>query len=349
MRILLIADPQIPVPPTHYGGAERIVHLYCQEFARLGHQVHLMAAQGSQAYGGRLHIHRAPSLRYVSRSRRKIQFQLQSLWAARNVDVVFNLGRFDYLEALLRVHKPLLHNFPNPIDQGQIDFAEARVGGPFAFHLISENQRRHAVIHRPVHVIPNPVDAEAFLPGDGAEGYLAFLGRLTRNKGVDTAIEVARRSGRRLVIAGNVSNEQGGPEFFREQVQPHLDGDRIRWIGPVNDQQKQELLSGAAALLFPIRWEEPFGNVMVEALACGAPVIATRRASTPEVIEHGRTGFLCDSSERTIDEFVDAVAQVPQLNREHCREAVMQRFDVRVIAPRVLHVLHELSQGGTGP
>jgi glycosyltransferase involved in cell wall biosynthesis len=150
------------------------------------------------------------------------------------------------------------------------------------------------------------------------------------------------------VIAGNVSHEEGGPEFFREHVEPHLDGDRIRWIGPVNDQQKQELLAGAAALLFPIRWEEPFGIVMVEALACGTPVIATRRASTPEVIEHGRTGFLCDSSEHTIDEFVDAVAQVPQLNREHCREAVMQRFDVRIVAPRVLHVLHELTQGGPG-
>lgn len=349
MRILLIADPKIPVPPVQYGGAERVVGLYSQEFQRLGHTVHLMAGPSSQSYGGRLHIHRAPTLSYVSRARRKIHFQLQSLLAARDCNVVFNFGRFDYLEGLLRIGRPILHNFQNPIDQVQIDFAEARVSGPFAFHLISENQRRHAVIHRPAHVIPNPVDAAAFLPGDGAEGYLAFLGRLTRNKGVDTAIEVARRSGRRLVIAGNVSNEQGGPEFFREQVEPHLDGDRIRWIGPVNDQQKQELLTGAAALLFPIRWEEPFGIVMVEALACGTPVIATRQASTPEVIEHGRTGFLCESSERTIGEFVDAVAQVPQLNREHCREAVMQRFDVRVIAPRVLHVLHELSQGGTGP
>jgi glycosyltransferase involved in cell wall biosynthesis len=258
---------------------------------------------------------------------------------------VFNFGRFDYLEGLLRIAKPILHNFQNPIDQQQIDFAEARVRSRFAFHCISENQKSHADIHWPTHVIPNPVQAEAYRAGDGAEGYLAFLGRLTRNKGVDTAIEVARRSGRRLVIAGNISSEQGGPEFFCKQVEPHLDGEQISWIGPVNDAQKQELLARASALLFPIRWDEPFGIVMIEALACGTPVIAMRRGSTSEVVNHGSTGFLCE----TEAEMVQAAQNLSSIARADCRTVAETRFDVRVVAPRVLKVLRELAQGETGP
>ena len=343
MKILLVADPHIPVPPTHYGGAERVVALYAQEFARLGHRVDLLAGPDSKAYGGNLHLHRAPSRKYLSRAYRKIRFQLQSILAARNCDVVYNHGRFDYLESLLALSKPTLNRFPNPIDQGQIDFAERRIRSSAAFHFISANQRSHAQVSVPSCVIPNPIDSSRYSFGNGSAGYLAFLGRLTSSKGVDVAIAVARRSNRRLVIAGNVSNEEGGEHFFREQVEPFIDGDQICWIGPVDDAEKQQFLGQAEALLFPIRWDEPFGIVMIEAMACGCPVIATRRASTPEVIDHGVTGWLCDPEEPSVDAFVDAVNRLPELNREACRKAVEQRFDVRVLAPRVLEVLQKLA------
>lgn len=343
MKFLLIADPHIPVPPVHYGGAERIVALYAQEFQRLGHTVHLMAGAGSQPFGGRLHLHCAPSMAYLSRARRKIQFQAQSLWAARDCDVVYNHGRFDYLEALLRVGKPLLHRFPNPIDQDQINFAESRMRQRAAFHFISASQKANARVGKPALVIPNPVSVNAYAFGPGQGGYLAFLGRLTFNKGVDIAIAVAKRTGRKLIIAGNVSNEEGSEAFFRQHVEPHIDGDQIRWVGPVNDRQKQQLLRQAEALLFPIRWDEPFGIVMVEALACGTPVIATNRASTPEVIEHGRTGFLCNPAEPSIEAFSAAVQQLPSISRQHCRRAAEERFDIRILAPRVLEALEYLA------
>ncbi|QFZ92692.2 glycosyltransferase [Synechococcus elongatus] len=346
MKVLVIADPHIPVPPTHYGGAERIVHLYAEEFTQLGHTVHLMAGPSSRSYGnGRLHIHHAPTLNYWSRARRKIQFQAQSLWTAQDCDVIYNHGRFDYLEALLRFRKPILNKFPNPIDQQQINFAERRIRSNVVFHCISENQRAAAHIQTPTVVIPNPIDTRLYQAGDGSGGYLAFLGRLTRNKGVDIAIAVACKTQKKLIIAGNISKEEGGEAFFQQEVEPHLDGEHIRWIGPVNDRQKQELLSQAEALLFPIRWEEPFGMVMVEALACGTPVIATRRASTPEVIEHGRTGFLCAPAEPSVDAFVTAIAQLPSLNRADCRIAAETRFDVRQVTPRVLNVLTQLVTG----
>ncbi len=340
MNILLIADPHIPVPPTHYGGAERIVHLYAQEFARLGHRVGLMAGSGSHDYGAGLYVHRAPTKAYPSRVRRKLQFQLQSLWAARDADVVFDFGRFDYLEALLSSGKPILYCFQNPVDQMQIDFAESRAHSNFAFHCISENQRSHAKISRPVHVIPNPVDTSAYRQGSGEEGYLVFLGRLTSNKGVDTAINVALRTGKHLVVAGNQANEDGATEYFLKAIKPHLDGEQISWIGPVNNFQKQELLSGASALLFPIRWDEPFGIVMVEALACGTPVIALRRGSTPEVIRHEETGFLCDNE----DDLVEAVQSLASIDRTKCRYDAETRFDVRILAPKVLEVLHTLTR-----
>lgn len=343
MNILLIADPHIPVPPTLYGGAERIVALYAQEFVRLGHHVDLFAGPGSRAFGGNLYLHRAPSKKYLSRAYRKVCFQLQSVLAARNCDVVYNFGRFDYLESLLALRRPILNCFQNPIDQRQIDFAEKRIRSSSAFHLISANQRSHAQFSVPSCVIPNPVDSGCYSYGHGPSGYLAFLGRLTSNKGVDVAIAVARRTNRRLVIAGNVSKEEGGERFFREQVEPFIDGDQIRWIGPVDDAQKQQLLSQADALLFPIRWDEPFGIVMIEAMACGCPVIATRRASTPEVIDHGVTGWMCDPEEPSVDAFVDAVNHLHELDRQACRRAVEQRFDVRVVAPRVLEVLQKLA------
>lgn len=305
-----------------------------------------MAATGSNRYGGRLLVHRMPSLSYWSRARRKLQFQVQSLWAARDCDVIYNHGRFDYLESLLQFRKPLLHAFHNPISQKQIDIAESRMGSSTraAFHCISASQSKSVQFRKPVYVIPNPVDVSSFDRGGGGGGYLVFLGRLTHGKGVDVAIAVAKRTGRPLVIAGNISLEERGEAFFKDQVQPHIDGQMIRWVGSVNDQQKQQLLSHAEALLFPIRWEEPFGIVMIEALACGCPVIATHRASTPEVIEHGTTGFLCDSLEPSVDEFVAAVHDLGRLNRSVCRDAAENRFDVRKLAPKVLNVLAQLAE-----
>lgn len=343
MKILLIADPIIPVPPSHYGGAERIVALYAQEFERLGHRVHLLAGPGSQRYGGRLHIHHAPSQAYLSRAHRKIRFQLQSLWAARDCDVVYNHGRFDYLESLLAVNKPLLHCFHNGVDDEQIAFAEQRMRSRAAFHFLSESQRSAAKISAPNILIRNFVDVNTMAAGDGGGGYLCFLGRLTSNKGVDVAIAVAKQSGRKLIIAGNISSEEGGEQYFREQVKPHLDGEQISWIGPVNDPQKRDLLSRADALLFPIRWQDPCPVVLIEALACGTPVIATRRASVPEIIDHGITGWLCDPVEPSVDAFVEGIRSLPRLDRRACRIAAETRFDVRMVAPEVLKALTQLA------
>lgn len=344
MRILMIADAVLPVPPQTYGGAERVVHLLGSEFSRLGHTVDLLAAPGSRSFGGRTHRHKSAGASILSRARRKLQFQCQSLWASRDCDVVYAHGRVDYLQALLMMKRPTLVKFPNPITAQEIALLEAspqarRHADGLALHLISESQRRQVRTQLPVHVIGNPVDTEFFGCGAGEGGYLLVLGRISAMKGVDTAIEVAERCSLPLVIAGNIGSHPEDQEHFERVILPRIDGQTVRWTGPVNDHQKRELLQGAHAMLFPIRWEEPFGTVMVEALACGTPVIAMRRGAAPEVVQHGTSGFLCDS----VEEMVAAVKKTGRLNRADCRSQAEQRHDIRVVGPHVLKILKGLA------
>ena len=141
-----------------------------------------------------------------------------------------------------------------------------------------------------------PVDRFRYAPRVSPEAPLVFLGRLEHIKGVHLAIDVAHRTGRRLVIAGNIPDEH--KDYFKYQVLPHVDEHHIRYVGPVDDRQKSDLLAGAAALLMPVLWDEPFGIVMAEALACGTPVIGLRRGSVPEVVDDGVTGFVCDDEDQ---------------------------------------------------
>ncbi len=342
MRILLIADPHIPVPPIRYGGAERALALYGTELERLGHKVNLLAGQGSLPFSGKLFLHQAPTNKITSRAYRKILFQLLSLKAFRECDVVYNYGRFDYLEILLRLKIPILHCFQNQIDQNQIDFAEKRIRSNLIFHCISNDQLAHAKLNTPSVVVHNPVDTSFYDYRQEPGKYLAFLGRLTYNKGIDIAIEASIRSQKKLIIAGNIPDEEGAREYFSRFIKPKIDGDQVVWIGPVDDYQKQNLLANAEALLFPIRWDEPFGIVMVESLACGTPVIATNRASVPEVIENAKTGFICDNSLPNVDTFVDAIKKLPLINRIDCRKSAENRFDIKTLTPKIANTMQSL-------
>ena len=158
-------------------------------------------------------------------------------------------------------------------------------------------------------------------------GRLVFLGRLDRCKGPHTAIEVARRLNRRLIIAGNISPVAEEQTFFEREIAPRIDGSLVTYIGPVDDAQKDELLGGAAAMLMPIEWEEPFPVVLPESLLCGTPVIAFRRGGVPEGIDDGKTGFNCN----TLEEMCDAVGQLPRIDRAMCRAEAERRFSGRAI------------------
>ncbi len=339
MNILIIADPHITVPPKEYGGAERIIAQVATEFETRGHTVTLIAAKGSRRFTGGLVTHAAPSGSFLSRAFRKLWFQIITAPAVFRADVIWNSGRLDYLLLALWSNKPIIITFHNPIQQKEIDWILARRSTNIRIVGVSRSQVEGLTPPTVASVIHNSTDTTAihFHERSSQEPYLAFLGRLTKNKGLDTAINVARRSGMKLRIGGTISSEPGGREFFEEKVRPQLDT-QIEWVGPVDDIAKEKLLGGASALLFPIRWKEPCAVVLSESLACGTPIIATRLASTPEVIDDGITGFLCDSE----DEMVEAVARIPQIDRTACRRSAEERFSIRRMADNYLALIEEL-------
>jgi glycosyltransferase involved in cell wall biosynthesis len=178
---------------------------------------------------------------------------------------------------------------------------------------------------------------------DPATAPLVFLGRLDRIKGVHHAITVAERLGRRLIIAGNISPLAHEQAYFEAEIKPRIDGRLVTYIGPVGDEAKQALLGGAAAMLMPIEWEEPFPVVLPESMLCGTPLIAFARGGVPEGIDHGRTGFLCDN----VDEMTALVARLPELDRAVVRVEAERRFSDSAIAADYLRLYEQLANGRT--
>jgi glycosyltransferase involved in cell wall biosynthesis len=338
LRILVVADSKIPVPPKGYGGAERIISYLCNELAVRGHRVTLMAASGSRNYGRLVTYPWAGSRAYPWRVYCKLHFFGRALLEFRQRhEVVLAHGRLDYLLPLLRAGCPLVYHFHNPIAAEQVRSLQRYARSGLALISVSDAQR--SGFDGPIwHTIHNAADTDRLENCGVPEGrYLSFLGRLTANKGVDTAIRVAERTGLPLRIAGNISDEPGGREFFEREVRSHLKG-RIEWIGEIGDREKSTLLGQAIALLVPIRWDEPFGIGVAEALACGTPVIAFGRGAMPELVKDSVTGFLVSGEE----EMANAVARLPSISRRACRDDAEARFSVGVMTDRYLQVINSI-------
>jgi glycosyltransferase involved in cell wall biosynthesis len=324
MRVAITADPTIPVPPELYGGIERIIDMLVRGLLRRGHEVTLFAHEDSEVPCRLVPYHSTDAQSVVDTFRNTLTV---SRLAVARPDVIHSFGRLAYLAPVLPLKVPKVMSYQRDPTPTRVRFAMGMArNGSLIFtgcsDHITETLRRHA----PAHTVYNgvPLDKYEFRASVAEDAPLVFLGRIAPIKGTHTAVDVARRAGRRLVIAGNVPDDQQA--FFREHVEPHL-GDRIQYVGPVDDEEKNDLLGRAAAFLMPIEWEEPFGIVMAEALACGTPVIGTRRGAVPEVVTHGSTGFVCD----TVDDMVTAVQNIGRLSRSTCRERCEQCFSGRAI------------------
>lgn len=197
---------------------------------------------------------------------------------------------------------------------------------------ISEAQRAPLPWLNWVGTVPHGIPSDLYRLQDEPEPYLAFLGRIWPPKGVEEAIDIARRAGRRLKMAGVVLDQDRA--FFDEVVTPHLDGGTVEYVGEIGDAEKQAFLGNASALLFPSLIDEPFGMVMIEAMACGTPVIAFRRGAVPEVVQEGVTGYIVDG----VEEAAQGVEQVQGLNRAVCRRVFEERFSVRRMAEALVDI-----------
>lgn len=338
-RVLVVCDAAFAVPPLTYGGTERAAHVLCKGLAARGLRVDLIAGRGSRKYGGKLFLHQPASSSRLSRFYRKVKFQFLLLQAARNADVVICFGRTDYLRALYATKVPIIVRYANPVDQSMVDSVSDFRRDHIKLVGVGHEQMSGIHTELPVHILHNGVDLKkyTFSSKPDSPPYLAFLGRLTKNKGPDIAIKAAKRAGLPLRIAGNVpDSERGDVEYFHTEIEPHLDS-KVEWIGPVDDDQKVNLLRGATALLFPIQGRDAFANVLPESLACGCPVIGWKNGCVPEAITDGSTGYIVES----LSACVDAIHRIDQIDRQSCRDAAEQRFDAENVVERYIELIED--------
>ena len=320
LKIALTADPEIPVPPVHYGGIERVVDMLARNLALRGHDVTLFAHPSSQCPVSRVGWSGANSLSPTDTIRNALALAREV--ARRGFDLVHSFSRLAYLAPILPFSIPKLMSYQRQISPATTRLAHRLSRGTLRFSAISRKMMRDVANVGEWRMIPNgvPVEDYEFRAVVAPDAPLVFLGRVEEIKGPHLAIEAAARAGRQLIIAGNVPDAHRG--WFDAHVAPKIDGRMVRYVGPVDDAEKSELLGNAIALLMPVLWEEPFGIVMAEAMACGAPVIGFRRGAVPEVVENGVTGFVVDD----LDEMVDAILRVGALDRAACRARVERLY-----------------------
>jgi glycosyltransferase involved in cell wall biosynthesis len=355
MHILLTADPELPVPPRLYGGIERIVDILVREFQRRGHEVGLMAHRDSTASGTPLFPW--PALR--SQNRYDALRNTIALWrAARQFrpEIVHSFSRAAYLlPFLLRSRTPrgfaasgrrsaspgLVMSYQRKPTQRQVRRAAQLGGRSLAFTGCSEHICREGRASGGAwHAIHNCVEMSKFdfQPSVSPNAPLVFLSRVERIKGAHAAIAVARRMGRRLLIAGNHGSSGEEGRYWESEILPHIGQGGIEYVGPVDDEQKNQLLGQAAAMIVPIEWDEPFGIVFAESLACGTPVISCPRGALPEIVRDGVDGFLVDN----IEDACAAVARLPSIRRADCRRRAETEFASSVVVEKYLGLYSQL-------
>jgi glycosyltransferase involved in cell wall biosynthesis len=341
MKIAQVAPLYESVPPKYYGGTERVVSYLTEELLRQGHQVTLFASGDSVTQADLV----APwphALRLDDQCVDQLaphMVLLQQVFQQEHEAHPFDLIHFhiDYLHypLTMQLHTPHVTTL-----HGRLDIPDLvplyQTFSTIPVVSISDSQRAplpwlnwQGTVY---HGLPDDLYTLRETPGP----YLAFLGRISPEKGVEQAIAIAQRAGMPLKIAAKV--DEADQAYFCEVVQPLLDGPLIQCVGELREGQKDDFLGQAYALLFPIDWPEPFGLVMIEALACGTPVIAYRRGSVPEVLEDGVTGWLVEG----LEEAVQAVARVPMLSRTRCRQVFEARFTASRMAQDYVRIYQQL-------
>ena len=341
LRVAMLAPPWIPVPPPGYGGIESVVALLCDGLTTLGVEVTLFAAPGSRSravvrpvlprcYPDRIER----SLHEVDHVARVFDAVDDARRAGVPFDVIHDHCGFTGFAMADRIGTPVLHTLHGPFDDDTSEFYR-RHASKAAAVAISGSQAAAAPRElRVVAVIPNPTDVQGWPFSIDKQDYVLWVGRIVPEKGPHRAIAAARAAGVRLVLAGPV--QAGHESFFREAVAPHLDDERVRYVGEVGGATKQRLFMAARALLMPIRWPEPFGMVMVEAMSAGTPVIAFEEGAAPEVVEHGRTGYLVGDE----DEMAAAIGRVDELDPRVCRDRAARRFGKTRVAAQYQAAYH---------
>lgn len=339
MRILLVMDPGILVPPKGYGGIERIVALLAEEYYRQGHIVDILATNGSHVEGCIIHpigpVGFPPGKKVMNKA---ILTAWRFIWKNRNkYDLIHNFGRLLYLLPVLKHPVKKIMCYQREITKRNIRAFNFLPNKNIVYSGCSRDLVERVAAPGKWTAIHNGVDFTKFslqvdLPGDAP---LIFLGRIERIKGCHTAIHVALNTGSTLIIAGNISPLQDEREYYEKEIKPLIDGKQIIYIGEVNDREKNTWLGKSKALLMPIEWNEPFGIVMIEAMACGTPVIGFKKGSVAEVITENVTGYTVKNQE----EMERAVFKIEMIDRRKCYDTAKSLYDISFIAGQYLNAI----------
>ena len=358
MKIAQIAPPWIALPPKTYGGTESVIYTLIEEQVAQGHDVTLFApgdAQTSarhvsffpkalipQGVPWTMHLKAFYHLQKAIEEVQKQDFDI----VHTHLSVSGDLYLFPLSAHLAVSHVTTLHShFPfdqtpggwvGDADQHYMDWAKA-----VPMVALSESARREEKFPLNfVGVIPNGIDMKPYASGNKKRGdFFVWLGRFMPEKGAHLAIEAAKRAGVPIILAGTRDRFlQKSMRYFHEMIEPQFDNEGVEYIGPVNMQQKISLLSRARGFLNPIEWEEPFGMVMIEAMAAGCPVISFARGAAPEIVAHGETGFLVQD----LDEMVQFIPRIDEIDREAARLHVKRRFSAQVMAENYIQLYNKL-------
>jgi glycosyltransferase involved in cell wall biosynthesis len=335
MKILLIMDPGIPVPPSLYGGHERLVSSFAEEYQRLGHDVTLLAGPDSYCSSKTISF----GTNDLKRSDFKKWKEILFVWRFLNknkkeFDLIHNFGRLIYLLPVLNTDAKKIMTYGRKVTSSGIRFINKLSNKNLVFTGCSNYCVSTGNVAGNWKTVYNAIDFSQYILNESVaeDAPLMFLGRLDKVKGAHTAIKVAKATGNKLIIGGNISHTTDNYKYFKTEIEPLIDNDQIVYLGPINDAEKNFYLRQAKGLLFPIEWNEPFGIVMIEAMACGTPVIAFNHGSVSEVVENEITGFIVSDEA----EMISKVSLLKDIDRKTCREVAEQRFNLNKTATEYL-------------
>ena len=340
MRIAQVAPLFESVPPAMYGGTERVVHYLTEELVRMGHDVTLFAT-GDSRTSARLVASRDRAIRLDEECKDKMANHIIMIEQVASMADEFDVIHFhiDYIHfpVMRRLGKPYLTTLHGRQDHPELaqlfhHFSDAPVVS------ISDAQRAPLPMANWQGTVHHGIPANVFQFNPKPEGYLAFIGRLSREKGVDRAIQIAKLVNQRLKIAAKV--DEADVTYYEEVLEPMMRHPLVEYIGEITEDEKSDFLGNAKALLFPINWPEPFGLVMIEAMACGTPVVAFRQGSVPEIITAGRTGVIVN----TVAEAAAEVRRIDRINRLGCRQEFEKKFTAARMAADYVQIYERLCE-----
>lgn len=339
MRIAQITSNAEAVPPKKYGGTERVVHALTEELVKRGHEVTLFASGDSET-SARLIPTSPINLREMKigtlySNAQHIMYAIGLGYSMQDeFDIIHDHNYYVSLPAAHLAKVPVLMTLHGPFNNTLQKMAQV-MNKPF-INSISDSQIRNKIGINYTRTIYNGLPMEHYPFKKKHKGYLLNVGRISIEKGTHHAIEVAQQLNMPLIIAAKL--DEVDKKYFHQYVEPYLSKKHINWVGEVDEKERNKLMSEAMALLHPVYFREPFGLVMIEALACGTPVIGFNRGSVPEIVQEAKTGFVVSD----VEEMIDAVQKIDQIDRAYCRKYALEHFDAKTMTDKYEKLYEEI-------